>query len=97
VLGGAVSEGRLFFSTLRGGFSERIVPLQDHARKTAEAILSTIDSCIEQGFLPPSPRQDACGICSFRPVCGPGEERRSGIKDKTSPAIEELIRVRSMK
>jgi CRISPR/Cas system-associated exonuclease Cas4 (RecB family) len=97
VFGLKVSEGRLFFSTLRGGFSERKVPIQASARSTAEAILALIDDSIGEGFLPPVPREDACQTCSFRPVCGPSEERRARQKQKNLKLLTRLANVRSVR
>jgi ATP-dependent helicase/nuclease subunit B len=97
VLGSTVKEGRLFFSTLRGGFSEHLVPLNTNTRKTADTILSLIDSAIEGGFLPPAPRKDACARCDFRPVCGPGEERRLRQKKADVPLLTNLAALRGMK
>lgn len=76
-----VTAGRLYFSTSRGGFGERVVHLDERARGYASDVLLTIDDAIMHGKLPPAPREDACALCDFRAVCGPSEERRLRMKD----------------
>jgi len=97
VLGRPVKEGRLFFATLRGGFSEQSVPLRASVRRDVETILSAIDSSVELGFLPTAPRKNACLKCDFRQVCGPGEERRFGRKAVDVQLLDSLSRIREMK
>ena len=80
ILGGKVSEARLWYCTSRGGFAERVVPMTDFARHYAGRVLGTIGDAIEHGTFPPAPREGACQTCDFRPVCGPFEERRVRFK-----------------
>jgi CRISPR/Cas system-associated exonuclease Cas4 (RecB family) len=82
VLGRRVVEGRLFYCTRDGGFSDRVVTLDDRARDAGAGVLASIDRAIDAGFLPPAPRPRACDICDFRVVCGPAEERRAQAKDR---------------
>jgi len=62
------------------------------ARRRGLEVIDLIDRAIARGFLPPAPRQRACGICDFRPICGPGEERR--ISEKDVRALADLARLR---
>jgi len=88
-----VVESRLSYCTRAGGFSERVVPMTEPARRRGLEVLSVIDRSIAHGFLPPAPRDKACGTCDFRPVCGPLEERR--IADKDPRPLEDLALLRS--
>jgi hypothetical protein len=76
-----VAEGRLFFCTATGGFSERIIPLDDTARKSGSLVLRTIQGAIGDRFLVAAPREKACSYCDFLEVCGPYEEIRVAEKD----------------
>jgi ATP-dependent helicase/nuclease subunit B len=71
-----VKQGRLYFCTSQGGFSERVVELHDVTRQRAGLVLDLIDSAVERAFLPPAPKEGACGRCDFREVCGLLEETR---------------------
>jgi len=86
-------ESRLSYCTRAGEFSERIVPMGEPARRRGLEVLELIDRAIARGFLPPAPRQKACTICDFRPICGPSEERR--IAEKDARALEDLSSLRS--
>ena len=88
-----VIESRLSYCTRAGEFSERVVPMTEPARRRGLEVLELIDRSIARGFLPPAPRQKACAICDFRPVCGPLEEQRIGLKD--ARALEDLALLRS--
>ena len=88
-----VVESRLSYCTRAGEFSERVVPMTEPARRRGLEVLELIDRAIARGFLPPAPRQKACAICDFRPVCGPLEEQRIGLKD--ARALEDLALLRS--
>jgi CRISPR/Cas system-associated exonuclease Cas4 (RecB family) len=93
-LGETVSEARLSFSTTRGGFTERVVPMSDFARLYGTQVLETIDDAIERGILPPAPRKGACEMCDFRAVCGPLEETRAGRKERDF--IDALTQLRQL-
>jgi ATP-dependent helicase/nuclease subunit B len=88
-----VGEGRLYFCTIAGGFSERSVPMNSQTRETAGQILRIIDGAVERGFFPPAPRDKACEWCDFLPVCGPYEEIRAAAKDQQP--LSELNRLRT--
>ncbi len=66
--------------------------MTDENRRRGVEVLETIDRAVARGFLPPAPRARACGICDFRAVCGPTEERRVEKKDRA--ALEDLERLR---
>jgi RecB family exonuclease len=87
-----VSEARLFFCTSRGGFSERVVPLDAKARAQGREVLAVIDRAIGDAVLVPAPRQDACDLCDFRIVCGPWEEERA--RRKKTPPLDDLTELR---
>ncbi len=92
--GQPVSEARLSFCTARGGFSERIVRLDEPARVAAAAVLDTIDRAVTQGLLPPAPRDDACPRCDFRAICGPYEAERLRRKDAAPLRPLQQLRAR---
>lgn len=92
-LGEPVREARLFFCTSRGGFVERVVPLDERARAAGREALTVIDRSIAAGVLPPAPREGACELCDFRIVCGPWEEER--LKKKDPLLLADLHALRS--
>lgn len=83
-----VLESRLFFCTAAGGFSERVVPLNQIARESGIAVLRAIQRAIGAGFLVPAPREEACPRCDFQEVCGPYEDIRIGQKDEHSQLVQ---------
>jgi ATP-dependent helicase/nuclease subunit B len=89
-----VAESRLSFATSAGGFTQRIIPINQHSRNQGLEVLRIIDSAIANAFLPPAPRQKGCEYCDFRPVCGPYEQQRTAKKDPMP--LENLIRLRGM-
>jgi RecB family exonuclease len=92
--GAKVECGRLYFCTSAGGFSEHIVPLDDPARRAADAVADAIRNAIDGPFLPAAPLHGECDWCDYRPVCGPYEEQRTGRKPQET--IEELLRLRDL-
>lgn len=94
ILGGKVAEARLWYCTSRGDFAERVVPMTDFARHYAGRVLGTIGHAIEHGVFPPAPREGACQMCDFRPVCGPFEEARARRKDRA--LLEPLRELREL-
>lgn len=83
-----VVESRLFFCTAAGGFTERVVPLDENAREGGRAVLRTIQQAIGSGFLVPAPREDACSRCDFQEVCGPYEEIRIAQKKEHAQLVQ---------
>jgi ATP-dependent helicase/nuclease subunit B len=92
ILGEQVVESRLSFCTRAGGFSERVVPMAEPARRRGLDVLELIDRAIARGFLPPAPRSRACMVCDFRPVCGPHEELRVEQKDRVALGDLRMLR-----
>jgi CRISPR/Cas system-associated exonuclease Cas4 (RecB family) len=93
IFGEPVAESRLEYCTRAGEFSERVVRMTEPARRRGLEVVELIDGSIARGFLPPAPRQRACGMCDFTAVCGSGEERRITVKD--ARALEDLNKLRS--
>ena len=83
-----VVESRLFFCTAAGGFSERVIPLNEIARESGSAVLRTVQRAIGNGFLVPAPREGACSRCDFQEVCGPYEDIRIGQKDEHTQLVQ---------
>ena len=91
-----VIESRLFYCTAKGSFAERVVPLKEEAlnkaRRRGMEVLEIVDRAVEQGILPPSPREGACRWCDFHEVCGPWEETRA----KRKGQIADLAALRQI-
>jgi RecB family exonuclease len=96
LLGSPVEAGRLLYATQRGGYTPVEIKLDERARQFLRKLLGDIDASIAGGFLPPAPAKDACGICDYRIVCGPYEERRLGKKDRRDVRLEPLTEIRGM-
>ncbi|PYX79752.1 MAG: PD-(D/E)XK nuclease family protein [Acidobacteria bacterium] len=90
----SVAEARLWYCTATGGYSERVVPINEATRSCGHEVLHIINHSIEEGFLPPAPKERACRWCDFRAVCGPYEELRASRKDQKPLAA--LFRLREM-
>jgi len=89
-----VESGGLFFCTQRGDFSQVSIPLNNQSRDRLTRVLETIGQAIEEGFLPAAPQPGACGLCDYRPVCGPYEEQRA--KRKQPDRLDALVQVRNL-
>jgi len=89
-----VESGGLFFCTQRGDFSQVTIPLDNQSRDRLTRVLETIGGAIEEGFLPAAPQSGACGVCDYRPVCGPYEEQRA--KRKQPDRLDALVQVRNL-
>ena len=81
-LGRPVHESRLSFCTAAGRYEQRVVTLDDGARRAGTEVLEIVDRAVEAGTLLPAPRQGACRWCDFQVVCGPWEERRTAAKHR---------------
>jgi CRISPR/Cas system-associated exonuclease Cas4 (RecB family) len=90
---GKVIEGRLYFCTSTGGFSENVVPLDERARDAALQVAETIGDAINRPFLPAAPGERQCEYCDYRAVCGPYEEYRSARKPQGN--LEPLLKIRA--
>ncbi len=89
-----VEQSRLYFCTSRGGFSERIVHLDERARLFGSEAMQWIDDAVAAGKLPAYPEKDACGRCDFRTICGPNEEQR--VQRKPGQELGSLRDVREL-
>ena len=86
-----VGTGRLYYCTATGGYEERIVEIDEHARESIGAVSSTIDGALKEAFLPAAPDAGECEWCDYRRICGPYEERRAAIKPgKRIQALKEM-------
>jgi RecB family exonuclease len=89
-----ISSARLYFCTSAGGFTEQVVRIDDRARAAAAQLADTIGEAVAQPFLPAAPDERQCGLCEFRVVCGPYEERRSARKPQGN--LEPLLALRAL-
>ncbi len=89
-----VESGRLYYCTLAGGYEERVVVLDEGARRAGDEVISVIGRALEAGFLPAAPARNECLRCDYRLVCGPYEEQR--VERKQPSRIEPLARLRKM-
>ncbi|MBZ0113931.1 MAG: PD-(D/E)XK nuclease family protein, partial [Thermoanaerobaculia bacterium] len=92
VLGGSSQSGRLYYSSRRGGYETREVPVSPYHEKYLEDVLTAVDEAVGAGFLPAAPRAKACDYCDFRPICGPYEELRTGRKRREPLAVLDKVR-----
>jgi CRISPR/Cas system-associated exonuclease Cas4 (RecB family) len=90
--GDKVSEGRLYFCTSIGQFSEQVVALDQRARDAAVDVATVIGRAIERPFLPAAPGEGECGSCDYRTVCGPYEEIRSARKPQGDLDMLQALR-----
>ena len=91
-----VTEGRLSYCTVNGGFEIRSVPLDVAARDGAKAVAEAVGKAVDEGFLPALPASKACEFCDYAVVCGPYEELRTRRKPPNRSSIETLQRLREM-
>ena len=91
-LGERVVEGRLYYCTTAGGFTEHAIAIDGDTRGQGLQALVIIDRAVELGCLPAAPAKDACRWCDFRPVCGPDEERRVAAKPDALIADLQALR-----
>jgi CRISPR/Cas system-associated exonuclease Cas4 (RecB family) len=91
-LGRGVSQGRLFYCTAAGSYSEHEIPLNERTRAAGLEVLQVIDRAVETGFLAAAPTEDACSRCDFRPVCGPDVFRR--VSRKPQDRLADLVELR---
>ncbi len=95
VLGEPIYAGRLYYCTATGGYEERVVEINDEARRAARDFVAIIKESLEAGFLPAAPDDRECDWCDYKRVCGPYEERRSKIKPQAR--LKSLTRLREMR
>ena len=91
----SVDAGRLYYCTAAAGFEERVIPLDERARKSAAVLAEVVDDALSRPFLPAAPASRACDWCDYRVVCGPYEELRTSRKPR--PELEPLARLRRLR
>jgi len=96
LLGKPVESGRLFYATQQGSYQHMVIQIMDRSRLFLQKLLGNIDAAIAEGFLPPAPQKESCGICDYRAVCGPYEERRLSHKNMRDERLEALTEIRAM-
>jgi hypothetical protein len=94
MLDAEVVEGRLYYCTAVGEYTQRIVPLDAASRGAIATVVETIDGALREGFLPAAPAERACTWCDYRAVCGPYEEVR--VERKPADRLAALARLRSL-
>ncbi len=94
LLAAPVESGRLYYCTADGEYTERVVRLDDAGRAAAAEVVRIVDRALQDGFLPAAPREGACNLCDYRPVCGPHEALRTSRKPPAR--LGELKRLRSL-
>jgi ATP-dependent helicase/nuclease subunit B len=94
LLGAPAWAGRLYYCTADGGYTERVVRLDETSRALAAEVAGVIDGALRAGFLPAAPRPGACARCDYRPVCGPHEELRTA--RKPPGRLRDLARLRAL-
>jgi ATP-dependent helicase/nuclease subunit B len=93
LLGEPVRWGRLYYCTAAGGYEERVVDIDDDARRAASKFSATLGEALGEGFLPAAPGARECEWCDYRRVCGPYEEQRVAIKPRAR--LDSLRRLRA--
>lgn len=87
-----VSEGRLYFCTSAGQFSDQVVALDQRARDAAVDVATAVGQAIDSPFLPAVPSEGECGNCDYRAICGPYEEIRSARKPQGNLELLQALR-----
>jgi CRISPR/Cas system-associated exonuclease Cas4 (RecB family) len=93
-LGRPVSNGRLFYCTSAGSYTEHPIPLNDTTRAAGVEVLEVIDRAVANGFLAATPTEEACARCDYRAVCGPDMFRRTSRKPQDRIADLHALRSR---
>jgi ATP-dependent helicase/nuclease subunit B len=94
VLKEKISAGRLYYCTATGGYEERVVQINDEARRAARSFATILGESLQTGFLPAAPDDRECDWCDYKRVCGPYEERRSRMKPEAR--LKRLRELRGM-
>jgi CRISPR/Cas system-associated exonuclease Cas4 (RecB family) len=95
MLAAPVESARLFYATQRGNFDRVPVVINESARRFGFRLLEIVDEAISGGELVAYPREKACELCDYRPVCGPYEETRVRTKDG-GEIVERVAEIRRM-
>ncbi len=94
ILGTPVTEGRLYYCTSVGEYTERVVSIDRASRGDAETVAEIVGQALRDGFLPAAPAPRACAWCDYRAVCGPYEELR--VDRKPKDRLVPLARLRRL-
>jgi CRISPR/Cas system-associated exonuclease Cas4 (RecB family) len=94
LLDAPVVEGRLYYCTATGDYTERTVPLDAESRRALETVVTIVGDALREGFLPAAPAAGKCAWCDYRAVCGPYEEIR--VERKPRERLEPLERLRRL-
>jgi CRISPR/Cas system-associated exonuclease Cas4 (RecB family) len=92
ILARPAESARLFFCTERGRYQVFDIPIDEAARQSLRTVITLIDRSVLEGFLPAAPREGACALCDFKPICGPYEETR--VRRKASERLLLLDELR---
>jgi len=95
LLGKTVVEGRLYYCTSVGEYTERVVPLDIQSTAAATAVAEIVGQALRDGFLPAAPAKNACQWCDYKAVCGPYEHMR--VERKPVERLAALARLRGMR
>jgi ATP-dependent helicase/nuclease subunit B len=95
LLGKTVVEGRLYYCTSVGEYTERVVPLDIQSTAAATAVSEIVGNALREGFLPAAPAPKACQWCDYQVVCGPYEQLR--VERKPAAKLADLVRLRGMR
>jgi CRISPR/Cas system-associated exonuclease Cas4 (RecB family) len=89
-----VVEGRLYYCTAVGEYTERVVELDAASRGAAATVIDAVGAALRDAFLPAAPAPGACRWCDYRSVCGPYEETR--VERKPPERLAALTRLREL-
>jgi RecB family exonuclease len=94
MLDAEVVEGRLYYCTAVGEYTQRVVSLDAQSRGAIATVVDTVGAALRDGFLPAAPVKNGCAWCDYRAVCGPYEEVR--VARKPADRLAALVRLRSL-
>jgi ATP-dependent helicase/nuclease subunit B len=90
ILAAPVAYGRLYYCTATGGYEDRVVAIDDAARKAGADFSAVLKQALADGFLPAAPDKRECQYCDYRRVCGPYEEMRVRHKIEAKQVADRL-------
>ncbi len=94
LLGAPVVEGRLYYCTATGEYTDRVVSIDAQSLGAARTVVEIVGDALRDGFLPAAPAKGACAWCDYRVVCGPYEQIR--IERKPAERLGALVRLRGL-
>jgi RecB family exonuclease len=94
--GEKVVESRLYYSTARGGYTERTIDVDETALEVMAEFVRRVDRSFEEGFFPASPFPgEGCRFCDYQSICGPHAESVAARKS-ADPRLAALDWLRSL-